>query len=195
MTNDDTAKEVVAPEKTGGDFQIVYSDTDTLSSFLNRNSFGFFMKVFEALGAEIVISKTVLDELYSGRGNEIRRFTVERLRTLKRISIEDIDPFSDAGDTYFELSETMGKGEASALALAKHSARKAVVASNNLSDVADYAKKNNIELWPTAKILEEAINLKIMNMKQADTLWKRMKEDGLKLPSYETFEEYYRRKY
>ena len=187
MTNEDTVRFAVAPDR----IQIVYADTDTLSSFLNRNSFNYFLKVFEAMDAEVTISKIVLDELYNGKKKELRKYTIERLKQTKRITIEDIEPFSEEDDTYAQLSETMGKGEASALALAKHSKRKAGVASNNMSDVANYAKANQIELWPTGKILRYAVDLEIMNMKQADELWKKMKADGLKLPMYDTFKEYY----
>lgn len=188
MTNEDIEKS----DSTFGKIEIVYADTDTLSSFLNRNSFNYFLRVFEAMDAEVKISQSVLDELYDGRRrNEFRKFMIEKLRQTNRIRIEDIEPFSEAGDTYFELCEIMGKGEASALALAKHSRRKAVVASNNMRDVAAYARENNIELWTTGRILRQAIDLKIMNLKQANTLWKNMKSDGLRLPAYETFEEYY----
>ena len=190
MTNGEAANSAVPKEK----IEIVYADTDTLSSFLNRNSFGYFMKVFEKMEADIIISKTVFLELCSGEHKEIRKSTIEQLQRGGRITIIDIDPFSNEGDTYFNLSAVMGAGEASALALAKHSDKYAVVASNNLSDVAAYAKKNGIELWPTARIMQEAIDLKIMNMNQADILWKNMKADGIKLPSYETFEEYYKDK-
>ena len=79
MTNDDMVNVLATAEKTESGIQIVYADTDTLSSFLNRNSFGFFMRVFETIGAQIVISKMVLDELYCGKGNEKRRFVVEQL--------------------------------------------------------------------------------------------------------------------
>lgn len=103
----------------------------------------------------------------------------------------EVNPISDKADTYYELCDIMDAGEASALALAKHSERKAVVASNNMRDIAEYARENNIELWPTAKILQKAVDLKIMTMDSANKLWKKMKKDGLRLPSYDTFEAYY----
>lgn len=193
MTKDDAAQITAITQGTEEKIQVVYADTDTLSSFMNRNSFEYFMKVFETLGAEVILSKAVYHELCNGNKKEIRKATVKQLERSKRITVVDIEPFTEVADTYLELSERMGKGEASALAFAKHSTKKTVVASNNMSDVAAYAKEHSIELWPTAKILEEAIKLQIINMNQANTLWIKMKEDGLKLPSYNTFEEYCKR--
>lgn len=175
-------------------FQVVYADTDTLSSFLNRNCFNYFMKVFETLGAEIIIPKMVLNELYhDDMRTGIRTEPIKQMIRAKRILEEDIDPFSDEADTYYELCEMMDAGEASALTLAKHSDKVAVVASNNMSDIARYARQNGIELWPTARILQEAVDLKIISMEQANNLWKKMKKDGLRLPIDETFEAYYKR--
>ena len=186
-----TKEEMECPKSK---FQVVYADTDTLSSFLNRNCFNYFMKVFEALDAEVIISKMVLQELYhDDRRTGLRKAPIEQMIRNQRIAVEDINPISEEADTYYELCEKMDKGEASALALAKHCDRQAVVASNNMSDIAAYARENDIELWPTARILQEAVDLEILNMEQADGLWKKMKRDGLRLPSDETFEAYYKR--
>ena len=194
MTDDVTREISIDSRRSKTRFQVVYADTDTLSSFLNRNCFNFFMKEFETLGAEIIIPKMVLNELYhDDKRTGIRTEPIKQMIRAKRIFEEDIDPFSDKADTYYELCEIMDAGEASALTLAKHSDRIAVVASNNMSDIARYARKNDIELWPTARILQEAVDLKIMNMDQADDLWKKMKKDGLRLPLDETFKAYYER--
>lgn len=39
----------------------------------------------------------------------------------------------------------------------------------------------------------EAVDANIITMGQADSIWKKMKEDGLKLPSYNTFEDFYKK--
>ena len=53
--------------KTGKEkTRIVYGDSDTLSSFLNRNSFEIFLKPFEIEGFEIVIPKVVYAEVCRG---------------------------------------------------------------------------------------------------------------------------------
>ena len=171
--------------------QVVYSDSDTLSSYLNRGKFEFFMQVFERMDIEVVIPQKVKDELCRGRKMELRKFTLEQMIRAKRIKVHDFQDGEPEADTYYELSQKMGQGEAAALALAKNSQRRCVVASNNFSDVVTYAKENDIELWPTTEIMRRAYDMGIMSMEQANILWKNMKKDGLKLPLYDTYEEYY----
>lgn len=174
--------------------QVVYSDADTLSSYLNRGKFEFFMQVFEQLDIEVVIPQKVKDELCRGRYAEIRKSALNQMERTNRVIIHDFQAGDPEADTYYELSQNMGQGEAAALAMAKNSKTKCVVASNNFSDVIEYAKENDIELWPTTTIMTHAIDMGIMSMEQANILWKNMKRDGLKLPSYDKFEDYYNEK-
>lgn len=83
----------------------------------------------------------------------------------------------------------MGKGEAAALSMATHSKCEASVASNNLSDIAEYVKANNIDLWTTARIIYTCEIEKIMKKDKAEKLWKKMVEDKEKLPS-SSYEKY-----
>ena len=171
--------------------QVVYSDADTLSSFLNRNSFEYFMKVFEGLDIEVVLPQKVKDELCRGRYAAIRKSAIDQMVRTNRIKLYDFQADDAEAKTYHELSKHMGQGEAAALALAKNSKRPCVVASNNFSDVIKYAEENDIELWPTTTIMTKAVDMGFMSMETANTLWKNMKKDGLRLPSYEKFEDYY----
>lgn len=171
--------------------QVVYSDADTLSSYLNRGKFEFFMQVFEQMGIEVVIPQKVKDELCRGRYAAIRKAALDQMERTNRVVIHDFQVGDAEADTYYKLSQNMGQGEAAALALAKNSKRRCVVASNNFSDVIEYAKENSIELWPTSTIMTKAIDMGIMSMEQANILWKNMRKDGLKLPPYEKFEDYY----
>lgn len=136
--------------------QVVYSDSDTLSSYLNRGKFEFFMQVFERMDIEVVIPLKVKDELCRGRNKEIRKAAIDQMIRTKRIRIHDFQDGEPEAETYYELSQKMGQGEAAALALAKNSKRRCVVASNNFSDVIAYAKENYIELWPTTEIMRRA---------------------------------------
>jgi len=171
--------------------QVVYADSDTLSSYLNRGKFGFFITVFEALGVEVIIPKIVMEELCRGRYGKVRESTLQQMIRTNRIVVREIEMGKPEADTYYELSQNMGQGEAAALALAKNSNRRCVVASNNYKAVIEYAEENDIELWPTTTIMMHAIDLKIMSMNQANDLWIHMKRDGLKLPDYEKFEDLY----
>ncbi|MEE1078301.1 MAG: hypothetical protein UIC64_04530 [Agathobacter sp.] len=169
--------------KTGKEkTRIVYGDSDTLSSFLNRNSFEIFLKPFEIEGFEIVIPQVVYDEVCRGPHKVERKNQIDAVKRMNRVVVEDIESGTEAADIYFSLCEKMGKGEAAALAMAESSEGKAVVASNNMSDVKTYAASHGIQLWPTAKILQKAIRHNVITENRADVLWEKMKEDGMKLP-------------
>lgn len=116
--------------------QVVFGDTDTLSSFLNRGCFGIFMNLFETMDVEVVVPKMVFDELAYRDGKEaLRTGPILQLERTSKLKIVDIEVFSNEMDTYLQLRETMGQGESAALSMAKHSEKNAGIASNNLRDV------------------------------------------------------------
>ena len=172
--------------------KVIFSDTDTLSSFLWRNAFGYFMKLFDKLGMEVIIPQVVLDELeYSARTREHLARPIINLEKQGRLQIQDIIVGSGEYRTYCYLKEEedFGKGEAAALSMATHSDYTASVASNNLSDIWEYVEKNKIDLWTTARIIYECELNEIISNSRAEDLWKKMLEDGLKLP-FENYSDY-----
>lgn len=176
---------------TNDKIRVVYSDSDTLSSYMNRGMFEYFLQVFEQMDVEVIIPQTVKNELCCGRNHTLRRSLLIQAEHMNRIKIHDFQDGEPEADTYYELSQRMGAGEAAALAFAKNSKRRCVVASNNFRDVITYAKENSIELWPTTVIMTRAVEMEIISMERANILWKNMKKDGLKLPRYDSFEDYY----
>ena len=66
--------------------------------------------------------------------------------------------------------------------MATHSECEACVASNNLSDISNYVRANNIDLWTTARIIRACELKNIMKKERAEELWKKMVEDGEWLP-------------
>lgn len=180
----------VPPEE----LQIVFGDTDTLSSFLNRGCFGIFVNLFEDMGVEVVVPKLVYDELARKGGNDgLRTKPILQLERKNKLKILDIEPCTDEMITYLALRETMGQGESAALSMAKHSDKKAGIASNNLRDIEEFARENDIEIWTTIHILEASVNRGFTTTARADDLWKKMKQDGLWLPDYESLTEYLKR--
>lgn len=165
--------------------KVIFADTDTLSTFLWRNQFGFFLKLFEKLQIEVIIPQVVLDELeYNKKTREILALPIKRLEKQGKLKILDIDVGSAEYYTYLRLTEDegMGKGEAAALSMATHSKDVASVASNNLSDIWNYVKDHHIDLWTTARIIRTCELENIMKKERAEELWKKMVEDGEWLP-------------
>lgn len=172
--------------------KVIFADTDTLSTFLWRNQFGYFLKLFEKLQIEVIVPKVVLDELeYSKKTQERLAFPIKSLEKQEKLKILDIDVGSEEYYTYLLLTEEegMGKGEAAALSMATHSEDIASVASNNLSDILDYVKEKNIDLWTTARIIRMCELENVMKKERAEELWKKMKEDGEWLP-FEKYSDY-----
>lgn len=172
--------------------KVIFADTDTLSTFLWRNQFGYFLKLFEKLQIEVIVPKVVLDELeYSKKTRERLAFPIKSLEKQGKLKILDIDVGSEEYYTYLLLTEEegMGKGEAAALSMATHSEDIASVASNNLSDILDYVKEKNIDLWTTARIIRMCELENVMKKERAEELWKKMKEDGEWLP-FEKYSDY-----
>ena len=165
--------------------KVIFADTDTLSTFLWRGQFGYFLKLFEKLQIEVIIPQVVLDELeYNKKTQERLAFPIKRLEKQGKLKILDIDVGSAEYYTYLQLTEDegMGKGEAAALSMATHSECEACVASNNLSDISNYVRANNIDLWTTARIIRTCELENIMKKERAEELWKKMVEDGEWLP-------------
>lgn len=172
--------------------KVIFADTDTLSTFLWRNQFGYFLKLFEKLQIEVIVPQVVLDELeYNKKTRERLAFPIKSLEKQGKLKILDIDVGSEEYYTYLLLTEEegMGKGEAAALSMATHSEDIASVASNNLSDILDYVKEKNIDLWTTARIIRMCELENVMKKERAEELWKKMMEDGEWLP-FEKYSDY-----
>ena len=81
----------------------------------------------------------------------------------------------------------IGRGEASAIALAK--VRGGAVASNNLRDVKTYIEEFGLELITTGDILKEALNRGLISEEEGKDLWQKMLRKRRKL-GYASFSEY-----
>lgn len=70
----------------------------------------------------------------------------------------------------------IGNGEASALALAKE--HNGIIASNNFRDIAPYISELKVNYTTTGDILIEAYESGLINLTEAESIWKTMiKED------------------
>ena len=183
---------------TAGIKKIVISDTDFLSSFLWRKQFGIVIKVFARMGMDIVVPQAVMEELeYSVRTRERLAGDIRRENERKdkqqgsgSVYIREIEAFSDEGLCFGELRKTIGKGEAAAISMVLYAEDEmACLASNNLQDISDYVKENEIELWTTADVLMKAVEFEIITERAVNRLWKKMCEDGMWMPE-DTYEDY-----
>jgi predicted nucleic acid-binding protein len=95
---------------------------------------------------------------------------------------------------YYELAisapkgeKVIGKGEASAIALAK--INNGILASNNLRDISKYIGKYELEHITTSDILVEALTKGYIDEQKGNQIWKNMISKRRMLPTT-TFTEY-----
>ena len=153
----------------------LFFDTDCLSSFLWTDRGCLLAQMYPN---RIVIPEMVYDELQRVHQPKFAK----RLNTLLaagNVLRMDID----VGTTTYSLFRKMtarpdpgkpmiGKGEASAIALAKE--HSGIVASNNFRDIRHYIHDLNLDYRSTGDILEEAYNDGLVTMNEAEQIWATM---------------------
>jgi len=168
----------------------LFFDTDCLSAFLWVNDQSLLAELYSG---KIVIPKQVYDELSNPRVTHLKA----RIDTLLLNSDAELATIL-MGTEEYALYRTMtdnpepghiaiGKGEASALAMAK--VRGGIVASNNLRDVKAYVKEFGLKLVTTGDILKEALEKGLISEEEGNSLWKDMLKKRRKL-GYNSFSEF-----
>lgn len=74
----------------------------------------------------------------------------------------------------------IGKGEGAAIALAYTEG--GILASNNLRDVARYVEEYGIEHYTSLRILIMAEEQGLLSNLECESIWRAMKQNGIKLP-------------
>ena len=168
----------------------LFFDTDCLSSFLWVEREDIILLNYSG---RIVIPQFVYEE-FCRPGVQHLLMTLDNLIRTKTVIKMDIPYGSSDADLFRQLTkkpvsgmQTIGKGEASALVLAK--SHDGIVASNNLRDVKRYADEFNLQIMTTAEILVEAYGVLYISLPEADKIWKDMLLKKRKLPTA-SFSEY-----
>jgi predicted nucleic acid-binding protein len=157
-------------------------DTDTISSFAWVNR----LDILETLYSEKMF---VLPEIiYEISNVKHLKEKLESCIEKKAISIVYLDPLGEDGQEFARLRglKKFGYGEAAAMAYAKN--KEVILASNNLRDVLTYCAKYKIPLISTRRIMYEAVKDNVLDMEEAETIWKEMIKRRRKLPC-KTFKE------
>lgn len=153
----------------------LFFDTDCLSSFLWTDRGCLLTRMYPK---RIVIPEMVYDELQR----------VHQPKFVKRLNIllasgDALRMDMDVGTTAYSLFRKMtarpdlgkpmiGKGEASAIALAKE--HSGIVASNNFRDIRHYVHDLKLDYRSTGDILEEAYYDGLLTIEEAEDIWKTM---------------------
>lgn len=160
---------------------IYFFDTDCLSSFLLANQEHILIELFTK---RIVVPSFVYEETMHKK--ELFAKIVE-LENEGHLIKRDIKYGTPEYKTYLYLTKSnkndmlIGKGEASAIAMAKHN--NGILASNNFKDIAKYIDEYNLKYTCTGDILIEAMNKSLIDEKQGNKIWKTMLDNGRYLPT------------
>lgn len=157
----------------------IFFDTDCLNTFFRTGQADLLFKLY---AYNIFLPVPVYKELWGKY-----KIMVDKLYKEEIVGIEPVDVDEEVYVTYCELIQTIGKGEAGGLALAKR--YHGILASNNLKDVKKYVREYHIPLLTTADILVEAFNNHLLSQSQANAVWGMMIRKGCLLgaPSFTAY--------
>ena len=152
-----------------------FFDTDCLSSFLWTKSEELLPKLYVE---KIVIPRPVYIELSRPVISHLKK-RLDILIQEHHLKIQDININSKEFNTYYQMTEeplvgnkVIGKGEASALALAIHN--HGIVASNNLRDILPYVNQYSLKYMTTGDILADAYGHNLISEEDGNVLWANM---------------------
>ena len=162
---------------------LVFFDTDCISSFLWVDHENILIKLFPK---RIILPKQVYDELSYPNVNRIigLKSQVDKMIKHNDTLINTIEVGTKTYNLYLKLTtqpdsyhKIIGKGEASAIALAKEN--QGILASNNLKDITFYVKEYKLKHLTTGFITEP----------QGNIIWSNMLARKRKL-GYQSFSDY-----
>lgn len=164
--------------------ETLFFDTDCLSSFLWVGREDIILLRYHG---RIVIPQFVYDEFCRPGVQHLCRKLDNMLSAKAVIRMEIMQGTAEA-KLFRCLTKTpdqgrpaIGKGEASALVLAK--AHGGIIASNNLRDIKAYATEFGIPILTTADIMVEAFTDYFITQEVGDAIWKDMLLKRRKLPA------------
>lgn len=166
----------------------LFVDTDCISSFLWVRKINIIQELY---GGRIIIPDPVYQEL-SYPTVRFMKIKVDNLISNKDAKVKTIDYGTEEYRLYNSMIKSkgrkiIGKGEASAIALAK--VYGGILVSNNYKDIKEYIEEYNLKHLDTGQILLEALSKNIITEEEGNEIWSKMLSKGIYLPN-KTFTEY-----
>lgn len=169
---------------------MLYFDTDCFSSFLWVKKEDILFRLYPG---RVLLPRQVYIELSNPSVPHFKT-RVNQLRLEGRLSTKEILVDTEEYRLYYALAisppagkKVIGKGEAAAIALAKTHC--GILASNNLSDVAEHVDKYRLKHLTTGDILVAALINGHIDEMTGNYIWDGMKEKKRMLPT-DSFTEY-----
>jgi hypothetical protein len=159
-------------------------DTDFLSCFAWAKRLDILEKLFPA---KMIILEQVLTEI-----SRVSSLSTQVQQCIKKGTILPLVIYADAPEA-IELARYLeegryGQGESACMAYLKHNV--GTMGSNNLRDVAEFCSVNHKKLLCTDECLCFALESKVLNIRQCESIWQLMLAKRNTLPTA-TFSEFY----
>lgn len=155
--------------------QKLFFDTDCLSAFLWVNGQAILPELYPG---RIVIPEPVYIELSRPQISHLKR-RIDMLKNNHQAALVPLNHGEPEYDLFWEMVSSprkgmrlIGRGEASAIALAKVNG--GIVASNNLRDILPYIEQFGLEYTTTGDILVDAYEGGLITETQGNSLWAAM---------------------
>ncbi|PZC52358.1 MULTISPECIES: hypothetical protein [unclassified Mesotoga] len=168
----------------------IFFDTDCISSFLWVDRTDILLSLY---ARRIILPEQELDELSNPSISHLSS-KVNQLLSQDEIRKAEILVGTEEFKLYYILTidpqsgqKRIGKGEASAIALAK--VRKGMLASNNFKDIQYYIQLFHLKNLTTPMILHTALLKGLIDESEGNTIWSQMIKKRRKLPT-PTFTDY-----
>lgn len=168
----------------------LFFDTDCISAFLWVGEEAILPKLYPG---RIAIPEPVYNELSNPRIPHLKQ-KIDVLKARGLVKIVQVQYGRPEYDLYMEMTNTpkkgktiIGKGEASALALAKEC--DGIVASNNLRDIMQYINEFRLSYLTTGDIMVDAYKKSLITEGQGNFIWASMLAKRRKLGAI-SFSEY-----
>jgi predicted nucleic acid-binding protein len=174
----------------------IFYDSDVLICFLEINE----QKILKKLFSKIIIPDKVYEELTRKKSHQNVKNNLNLLINDGFVEIEKIEfctpeyiDYTCMIEGYWTNDKPLGIGEAAAIALAlKHFG---IVASNNLSDVENLSKLDDIPILTFSMILSFLFELNLISKVKIESVWKKIIVNTKQILPYDTFDEYYRKSF
>ena len=170
----------------------IFYDSDVLICFLEINKQEILKRIF----SKIIVPDIVYQELNKKNSNQNVK---NNLSSLINDGFVEIRSIEFATPEYFDYTcmiegfwsddEPIGFGEAAAMALAIKDF--GIVASNNLADVKELGKANDIPILTFSMIMSFCFELNLMSKQEIESVWKEILDNTKQKLPKETFNEYF----
>lgn len=170
----------------------VFYDSDVLICFLEINKHKILKKLF----SKIIIPDKVYDELTRKKSHQNVKNNLKLLINEGFVEVEEIEfctpeyfDYTCMIEGFWTDDKPIGQGEAAAIALAlKHFG---IVASNNLSDVENLSKLDEIPIITFSMIMSFCFELNLMSKGEINVIWQEVLNNTNQILPKQSFDEYY----